>query len=542
MRPQRTPVSLSKFLLLSVTTGCVGLAIVCAIALSAITKVFDSADYTNHTALPRMTKIQDTLQKIGDVPLLVWRHIASNDTTIMVREEKALIQMRDELLNSLTAYTPMVMDETEKKLFEHVKNSLKENVALIDDVIALSKTDQKEKAIHLMNEKSSQLEKLYRVVQDHLNYHYQQAKQNETVAIDVKEKALWTMMMITLLTIIAVYAMVFRIRAFMLKGIYEVRDKMKYFIVSKDLNCHAHYDKNNEMKEIVDSFNTMVIGFKDVINDAKSSSSENASVSHQLSATSMQIGKNAEQSSVIVDNAIKEVSSIKLFVQETATLSESMKKNITQAEEKLDSAKNEIITLRDEVECASEAETSLALKLEQMSLDAEQVKQILTVISDIADQTNLLALNAAIEAARAGEHGRGFAVVADEVRKLAERTQTSLIEINATINVIVQSIVDSSEQMNKNAQNIKRLAHVSTAVEETILTTSHVMHEGVVSATHSAQNSLKIASDTDRIADLVSNINTLTSQNARSVEEIAGAADHLSKLAENLNAKLNAFT
>ena len=218
-----------------------------------------------------------------------------------------------------------------------------------------------------------------------------------------------------------------------------------------------------------------------------------------------------------------------------------LKPCIAIAGNRLDSAKNEVITLRNEVESASQAETALAHKLEQMSHDAEQVKQILTVISDIADQTNLLALNAAIEAARAGEHGRGFAVVADEVRKLAERTQTSLTEINATINVIVQSILDSSEQMGRNAKNIQRLSDVSNGVETTILGTTQVMQESVSAVTTSAENSRKISQDTDKIVNMVSNINTLTSQNARSVEEIAAAADHLSRLAENLNNKLNQF-
>jgi len=264
-------------------------------------------------------------------------------------------------------------------------------------------------------------------------------------------------------------------------------------------------------------------------------------VSHELSTTSMQIGRNAEKSTTIVANTIQEISTIKTFVEETARLSEQMKLSITDAGKRLDSAKSEVISLRNEVGVASEAETALAQKLEQMSHDAEQVKQILTVISDIADQTNLLALNAAIEAARAGEHGRGFAVVADEVRKLAERTQNSLTEINATINVIVQSIVDSSEQMGKNAKNIQRLSDVSSGVEETILGTTTVMQESVVSATTSATNSTRIASDTDRIISMVTNINSLTSENARSVEEIASAADHLSKLAENLNGKLNQF-
>jgi methyl-accepting chemotaxis protein len=310
---------------------------------------------------------------------------------------------------------------------------------------------------------------------------------------------------------------------------------------TKDLNTKIEYDKHNEIREIVDSFNSLITTLKTTIEDAKVSSNENASVSHELSSTSIHIGKNAEASSGIVENAISEITIIRTFIEETAKVSERAKENIREAGEKLDGASKKMLALQNEVNAASEAEITLSKKLEQMSVDAENVKQILTVISDIADQTNLLALNAAIEAARAGEHGRGFAVVADEVRKLAERTQKSLTEINATINVIVQSVIDSADQMGKNAQNIQKLVTVSKDVEDAILQSATVMDKNVEGIAYRADGSTHLAKESQRVASLIEQVNDLSSANARSVEEIASAAEHLYKLTENLNEKLNQF-
>ena len=268
---------------------------------------------------------------------------------------------------------------------------------------------------------------------------------------------------------------------------------------------------------------------------------ENASVANQLSSTALEVGKRAKDTSMIVNDTNAMSKNIKDELSASLIQAEKSKQEIENAHSKLVNAKTQIIKMASQVQSSAHTEIELARQIAQLSNDADQVKGVLTVISDIADQTNLLALNAAIEAARAGEHGRGFAVVADEVRNLAERTQRSLTEINATINVIVQAINDASEHMNTNSKSMEALTKIASEVEENITETSDVMKNATASSEHTVRDYIETGKKVDDIAKKIEEINVITVSNSRSMQKVSNATDHLSDLADELSNTLGKF-
>ena len=151
------------------------------------------------------------------------------------------------------------------------------------------------------------------------------------------------------------------------------------------------------------------------------------------------------------------------------------------------------------VEEISSSMQNISGKTEDVARQADDIKSIVEVIKDIADQTNLLALNAAIEAARAGEHGRGFAVVADEVRQLAERTGKSLSEIEANINLLVQSVNEVSESIREQTAGV-------TQINESIAELESVTRENVSVANDT--NSITEEAITEEVNNIASDILT----------------------------------
>ena len=179
---------------------------------------------------------------------------------------------------------------------------------------------------------------------------------------------------------------------------------------------------------------------------------------------------------------------------------------------------------------------SLALKDDMVQLDehAKAINQIMSVISDIADQTNLLALNAAIEAARAGEAGRGFAVVADEVRKLAEKTMTSTIEVSNAIKAIQTSTDQSTQQVEQAVRNIAQATEFSNksgeSLQEILQMVEHTADEVRAIATASEEQSAASEEITRSIAE----VNSITSSTSEAMREAAKGLESLRRRSQDL--------
>ncbi|NWF66996.1 MAG: methyl-accepting chemotaxis protein [Campylobacterales bacterium] len=307
--------------------------------------------------------------------------------------------------------------------------------------------------------------------------------------------------------------------------------------LSKGIKCNS----TDEIGTIAKSINKFILDVKNVIDGTKDIVLKNVESSNELRVESENITKAINHQTVIVEQITNNISNASNIIVNNENKMKNTLQMFQSSNADMQKMSNQISKITTEIEIDAQKEMELASKLNSLNTEAKQIKSVLEIIRDIADQTNLLALNAAIEAARAGEHGRGFAVVADEVRKLAEKTQKSLLDIDATINIVVQNIFTSSEQMEDNAKGIQTIAQEIVTINEIVNNTTKSLMNTSLVFEESVKDSSKIAQINKEALDNFKNIDSLSKQNGETVEHIADFIHKLNNSMNELNRQIGLF-
>ncbi|MCQ2928404.1 methyl-accepting chemotaxis protein TlpB [Helicobacter pylori] len=310
----------------------------------------------------------------------------------------------------------------------------------------------------------------------------------------------------------------------------------------KDLRAKIEVDdRNDEISQVGRGVNLFVENARLIMEEIKGISTSNKTSMDKLVQIAQETQKSMKNSSTTLNSVKNKATDVASMMNTSIEQSQGLRKRLIETQGLVKESKDAIGDLFSQIIESAHTEEELSSKVEQLSRNADDVKSILDIINDIADQTNLLALNAAIEAARAGEHGRGFAVVADEVRNLAGRTQKSLAEINSTIMVIVQEINAVSSQMNLNSQKMEHLSDMSKSVQETYEKMSSNLSSVVLDSNQSMDDYAKSGRQIEAMVSDFVEVEKVASKTLADSSDILNIATHVSGTTMNLDKQVNLF-
>jgi len=370
------------------------------------------------------------------------------------------------------------------------------------------------------------------------------SKQNTTllatIARDSKFRAV-VMISSYLIFTIVIFIIILMISKAINKSVNSSLDKINCVSSALDLTCEITIDGKDEIAQISRALQGMIHAFKETVMHATSVSASTTDESVKLNNIVLKLTKNSQVTEI-------KIADINILVDDIGLKLDDIEESAITVTEDLDITFNiidgfvtKLSTVIGTIEEGSEHQEELSQKVGALTEQAKNIKDVLSIISDIADQTNLLALNAAIEAARAGEHGRGFAVVADEVRKLAERTQKSLSEISTNVSLITQNVVDIVDETSLTSRN---MSNISESAQELIVSSEETKHNLAITkerATEVMHKSTYIATRTKNLISNMDEIIGLSEKNTELREEVETAAKSLSDDSKLLENELSKF-
>lgn len=457
-----------------------------------------------------------------------------DDMAVKAEGQKALGELRTKLNKSLeelskTTKTPPGSDY----LAEYKKNTDAARAAN-NRIIELGMAGKSKEALEIYKKESAPfLTKRVEILDKFVDFQEKKLKEADDAAEAAFHRAVYILFGCAAVALLAGICIATYLGRDIKKPLNQAVDAVEA-IAKGNLTVHVQADRKDEFGRMLSALEEMTGSLKGLIGNIKTATVSLASGSTQLSASSEEISRNMEEQAGRagqIATSAEEMSQTVLDVaKNAANIAESAKGAAGSAlagQKVVDESVTESRAIAEAVNISSSV-------MHELGETSKRIGEIVNVINDIADQTNLLALNAAIEAARAGEQGRGFAVVADEVRKLAERTSSATSEIGGMITKIQSEVSNAVASMNNAKEKVEHGVELSSnagqalsAIVKTVQGLQEMVHQ-IASATEEMSSVAEhISSDVQTVASAAREISAGADQIAQTSSEIARQGSNL---------------
>ncbi len=493
-------------------------------------------------ALPSTQTIDDVQISLLNARLESIRMLANSTNVAGKSAAEAKVQHSVQILEERSDYyrKNLIAGEKDREQFEAADQAMKIYIA---GLAQLSKLDLSEHEQALIFANSTQADNASSF-QEKLNV-IRQFNAEQAKALGVEADVVYNESVNVLVTIVVVSLLLTIVLAIALTRsiVKPVGDSLRLAeeIASGDLTRRLEITGTDEVSRLMVALNLMSKNLQDTVLEISEASIQLSSAAVEMTSITEAADRHLQQQNSEIEQAATAVTEMTSAVEEVARNATSTSQAAQESSEAAKLGNLRVSETLSAVETLTELVESSASQVTELAGQAEDISQVVGVIRSIAEQTNLLALNAAIEAARAGEQGRGFAVVADEVRALAHRTQISTLEIEKMITAIQSgssTTVESIRRSTEEVYNTKRTAEGAGQSLRQITDSVLQINERNLQIAVASEQQAHVARDVDR--SLLS-IRSLAIQSSEGANQTIKASNELSRLAVNLNHLVQKF-
>ena len=510
-------------------------------AVNRMTQMRQSSQDMSANQLPSMTHLGTITENVLRMRILSFRVLVNREPAALQEAETRIGVLADKVKTAQAKYATLPAGAEEAALYKAFGVTLDNYLKAQAEMVALSKQGKVDEMRALINSRikdgtdqmGEQLNKLIAI-------NAADAKQADEDAGQSYEGAITGVVAVSivaaLLTVLLAWLLTRSIVTPLRKAV-EVAET----IAAGNLSKTIEDDGKDEPARLLSALSTMQASLRQTIQHIAGSATQLASAAEELSAVTEEASRGLQQQNNEIDQAATAVNEMTAAVEEVARNAVSTSEASGQSNQAAREGRDRVMETVGAIQIMTQDVQNTSAMIEGLAAQGRDIGKVLDVIRAIAEQTNLLALNAAIEAARAGEAGRGFAVVADEVRALAHRTAQSTQEIEKMVAGIQNGTgeaVQSMQQSNQRSQTTLEMARAAGASLEQITASISLINERNLVIASASEEQAQVSREVDR--NLV-NIRDLATQSAAGANQTSAASHELSRLAVDLNGMVARF-